>query len=517
MTISKKSFSLVQQPSEGPSALPLRTAPIWLWIGVGLAFTARLALAWVPVTTSFALSVPDDAYYYFTIAHNLTSGVGVTFDGLAPTNGFHPLWLVAITAFWFAVGSSQTLPVHLALTLGALFDLVTIFGIWRLASSVTQRLNLAAFVVLVYALNPYNLMAAVNGLETSLGAMIFVWSLVIYWRIRLITNIRWQDWLAMGGLWSFLLLARTDYLIIVLPCALDLAWRQRHNLRHAWVAGLGMLVWVPWLTWNWTTFASFSQVSGKAYPYYLHTLWQAEGHSFLEWLVREARIAYGIVANLSRFSGFDKLVILLVIFSAGLAVAAWIRRGRAVSQGLLSWQQLTGLIWPTLGAILLLLTHGLMRWMYVPWYFVPSSILIALWFGVFLGWIDTRGAKWAVTLGTVTIALQIIQGAALVHAGGMWAEQARVAQEFMANTHCKSDEIIGISDSGYYGYYLPCRVVNLDGVVNNQAFYAIQQGRFRQYLDQTGISRVYLNDIIASVVALREGAVPPTPPFSDDP
>jgi hypothetical protein len=46
------------------------------------------------------------------------------------------------------------------------------------------------------------------------------------------------------------------------------------------------------------------------------------------------------------------------------------------------------------------------------------------------------------------------------------------------------------------------------------AFQAIQQGRFRAYLDEIGLDRIYLNEIIASVVALREGTVPPTPPFS---
>lgn len=492
------------------------TIPKWLWFGAGLALTARLAVAWSPVESSFALSVPDDAYYYFTIARNLASGAGVTFDGLAPTNGFHPLWLAAITPFWLLAGASQALPVHLALTLGALFDLATLFGIWRLASSLTQRPNIAGLAVLVYAWNPYNLAAAVNGLETSLGAMIFVWSLVAYWRIRLVSAMRWQDWLVMGGLWSLLLLARTDYLIIVLPCALDLAWRQRHHLRHSWVAGVGMLVWAPWLAWNWATFASFSQVSGKAYPYYLRTLWQAEGHSFSQWLVQEARMTYGLLANLSRFSGFNKLAILLALFSAGFAVVAWFRRGRNLSSGMLSWLQVTGLICPTFGAILLLLAHGLVRWMYVPWYFVPGSILIALWFDVFLGWLNARRSTWAIVVGIAAILLQIGQGAAVVHSGGMWADQARVAQEFMANMHCQSGEIIGISDSGYYGYYLPCRVVNLDGVVNNQAFQAIQQGRFRQYLDQAGINRVYLNDIIATVVALREGTVPSTPPFAED-
>jgi hypothetical protein len=510
----KKSVALNVKPLTSRRSDYSNSVPIWLWIGVGLAFVVRLVVAWSPVTTSFALSVPDDAYYYFTIARNLAAGAGATFDGLAPTNGFHPLWLITITPMWLVAGASQTFPIHLALTLGALFDLATMMGIWHLAQSLTQRSALAALTVLVYAWNPYNLAASVNGLETSMGAMLFVWSLVVYWRLRLAVNVGWKDWLVMGGLWSLLLLARTDYLIIVLPCVLDLACRQRHNLRYTWVAGFGMLVWTPWLVWNWITFGSLIQVSGKAYPYYLHTLWEAEGHTFQQWLVQEARMAYGILANLSHLSGFDKLIVLLAFVSIGLVTVTWVERRRSTNPSLPNWIQLSGLLWPTLGALLLLLIHGLIRWMYTPWYFVPMSILIALWFGIFLRWVGARMAALAVIVGIAVVVFQIGQGVAVVRQGGMWAEQARTAQAFVAQRPCEKDEVIGVSDSGYYGYFLPCRVVNLDGVVNNLAFQAIQQGQFRAYLDDISLNRVYLNEIIAAVVALREGTVPSTPPFS---
>ncbi|OQA45474.1 MAG: hypothetical protein BWY52_01309 [Chloroflexi bacterium ADurb.Bin325] len=491
-------------------------APIWLWGGVVMAFLARLAIAWSPVKISFALSVPDDAYYYFTIARNIAAGVGVSFDGLAPTNGFHPLWMLVNTLVWRLVGASQTLPVHIALTVGAIFDLVTMAGIWRLASALTRRSYLAGIAVLVYAWNPYNLAASVNGLETSLGAMLFVWSLVVYWRLRLASRVTWQSWLTIGGLWSLLLLARTDYLIIIFPCAIDLVWRQRRDLGQIWAATLGALVWLPWLAWNKVTFGSFSQVSGKAYPYYLQTLWQAEGHTFQQWLVQEARMAYGILANLAVLSGFGKVIILLALVSAALLLAAWASRGRTSTGCQSDWSQLSGLLWPTLGALALLMIHGLIRWMYIPWYFVPMSILTVLWFSAFLSWLDSKRRTWAQALGVVVILLQVGQVATVLQKGGMWPEQASTVDSFMASVSCEKEETIGISDSGYYGYYLPCRVVNLDGVVNNQAFLAIKERRFRRYLDEIGLNKVYLNDIIASVVTLNEGAVPLAPPYSTE-
>src|SRR5512143_2114320 len=38
--------------------------------------------------------IRDDAYYYFKVAQNISEGHGSTFDGLHPTNGYHPLWLL---------------------------------------------------------------------------------------------------------------------------------------------------------------------------------------------------------------------------------------------------------------------------------------------------------------------------------------------------------------------------------------------------------------------------------------
>src|SRR5262245_6448745 len=43
----------------------------------------------------------DDGYYYLNIARHLAQGDGFTFDGLHPTNGFHPLWqLLLVPLFW---------------------------------------------------------------------------------------------------------------------------------------------------------------------------------------------------------------------------------------------------------------------------------------------------------------------------------------------------------------------------------------------------------------------------------
>jgi hypothetical protein len=43
---------------------------------------AKLALAWQGWSETTLIS--DDAYYYFKIARNIVTGIGPTFDGMAP-------------------------------------------------------------------------------------------------------------------------------------------------------------------------------------------------------------------------------------------------------------------------------------------------------------------------------------------------------------------------------------------------------------------------------------------------
>jgi hypothetical protein len=485
-------------------------------------FAACLVVAWSPVEISFALAVPDDAYYYFGIARNIVTSNGISFDGLSPTNGFHPLWMISLVPLWGLAGSSQTLPVHLALTLGALLNMVAILGAWSLAYRFTRHRLASGLATLVYAWNPYTVASAVNGLETSLSLFLLVSAIGIYWWARSQKKPETKTWGLLGLAWSLLLLARTDYVFIALFCGIELLWHRRHELTVRTLATAivaGVLLWLPWLWWNLTTFGTFLQVSGKAYPYYQHTLWQAESHTLGDWLRQEARAAYGIFANLARLSGFNKAIVLLAAASVGMV---GLDRSLDISppgqRSILNrLKTVFPLAAPTMGAVIGLLYHGLVRWMWVPWYFAPLTLLLVLWLALILRWLATWDRRWMLAVGGAFMVFQVWSAADLLQKGGMWPEQARFVQEAMPTLLdiCSQVDTIGISDSGYPGYYLPCRVVNLDGVVNNKAFDAIQRHRFRRYLDQIGLEYAILNEMVQRVVSLYEGDVPRSPPFSE--
>ena len=78
--------------------------PFALFICALLAYAA--AFAWHMLITFDLVNLIrdanyDDSFYYFQIAYNLAQGKFSTFDGITQTNGYHPVWLLLITPFYW--------------------------------------------------------------------------------------------------------------------------------------------------------------------------------------------------------------------------------------------------------------------------------------------------------------------------------------------------------------------------------------------------------------------------------
>src|SRR5271154_5485520 len=66
--------------------------PCLLFAGILLECTRpfRSQLSWM-------VFVQDDFFYYLKIAQNFAHGRGSTFNGVVPTNGYHPLWFLLLS------------------------------------------------------------------------------------------------------------------------------------------------------------------------------------------------------------------------------------------------------------------------------------------------------------------------------------------------------------------------------------------------------------------------------------
>jgi hypothetical protein len=88
---------------------PRATVPWWrtataLACVLGAIRVAVVALA--PYQQAVGL-FDDDAFYYFGVARHIAEGGGSTFNGIDPTNGYHPLWLLTLVPV-FSLADSHT-------------------------------------------------------------------------------------------------------------------------------------------------------------------------------------------------------------------------------------------------------------------------------------------------------------------------------------------------------------------------------------------------------------------------
>jgi hypothetical protein len=173
---------------------------------MGVVATWLLPMRWL------ATIVADDCFYYFKIAQNLAATGIPTFDGINPTNGFHPGWMVVLVVLL------RVMPLDLAQDTMAR---VCLFAQWPfLAASVTILLRSAsfrpslmssAFSVLCILGVPF-LRPISMGLETALAFffMALFWSTLA----RYVSDPSHAPWQAglWGALWEF---SRLDAFLII--------------------------------------------------------------------------------------------------------------------------------------------------------------------------------------------------------------------------------------------------------------------------------------------------------------
>lgn len=200
----------------------------------------------------------DDAYYYIVTARNFVETGRCSFDGLAETNGFHPL-LFWLEAAGFAVFGTQASPwaqyVAVCCALGAVFLLTVAFalaaacaGPWSESEAVVRPSLLLAFCVLL--LPPFTA-PFLNGMES-----ILVLALVV-----LLGGLVWKAHYRLAGLAALLLvMARLDTLpYLVGPLGVACLWRERRRGRPGlragiWTVAPAVLGTLAYMGWNWRHF-----------------------------------------------------------------------------------------------------------------------------------------------------------------------------------------------------------------------------------------------------------------------
>ena len=421
----------------------------------------------------------DDAFYYFKIAKNITIGAGCTFDGIAPTNGFHPLWMLYNVLVYRLANGELLTPLIVILVTGGLLAFASLALIYRLVDRFVAP-GLGSIAVAV-ALLPILLTAMINGLETGLQIVLVLLFVYFCYRERwLDPSVQGRRAILIGFFLGIVTLSRLDsvFLMASVLCLTLLAavfhWVDLKSAVRRIVticAGFALAM-TPYLAWNRIVFGRFMPLSGRvksSFPALRSPLN----------LRSDVRIGAMMIA----------VLIVLVVFVS--AVRSYRDRdSKKIATSPLVMLAITSILHFT--HIFLFMSWGV-YW----WHFVLYGITIALALPrSFYLVVESRKRlscilQIAVILPLITAAVYLkineVQIKRRQHEG--WMQAALWVRE---NT--EPDTVIAILDAGLFGYYSERNVINLDGKANGHEYYKhIQNG------DVTGYLKIADVDYIANV------------------
>ena len=477
------------------SLRPLRVG-IWrlsILCGAGAIVLRQVLFALRPPP---ALIFPyvDDAFYYLKTASNFASGLGLTFDGLNQTNGFHPLWFLVVTAVYRLTDclhlDTWLLPLRIILVIQGLLVGLGIVGVFELLRREACEW-VAGLGIWFFILYPGNLSNLLLGVEGSILFLAFVIVLLVA-AASLPTRLpsTWKMGIGLG----VLCLARLDSIFLagafVLPFGYqwlravlrpgipgDYGEAKRAATRRVLgVAVPAMVMVLTYVTWNWIHFGHLTPISGsvkssfptiRPSPATILDNWR-----FLIALLPASLVSILVLRRKIRPSGSrDPLGALVLWTSVGL----W---GNTlydvffVPWGVFSWYfalfpllLMLGCAWigkELLGQIRKLAGHRLA---------IFGKLAKAGVVGITLVGLSLVTVRWIVRN------LQSSTGIRPTYSAAVWASQ-----------NLPADAVVGMMDCGVFGYFSQRRVVNLDGLINGYEYqHYFSSGRLIEYLDNLNV------------------------------
>ena len=228
---------------------------------VGLAFSLTLPFL---SHESWLIFVQDDLLYYLKVAQNLSHGQGSTFNGIAPTNGYQPLWFLVLTALSFFTQSPRSILGFLAVSdwVAALATYLLVRRLFRF-SGARPWLNFAFSA----AITLYSVMLFFYGMEVTLTVPLLLATISVLVQVEWLQR-GWRQTFLLGLLLSALVLSRIDTLIFggLVLLGILVTPALRRLIRPDLVGGalLGLLPVPAYALLNRLEFHTFLPISGMA-------------------------------------------------------------------------------------------------------------------------------------------------------------------------------------------------------------------------------------------------------------
>ena len=442
--------------------------------------------------------VGDDAFYYFQIAYHLAEGRFSTFDGgITQTNGYHPLWLLLITPFYWMFDKEGALFAIKAL------EIMLIAGGVSLIAVAARLARLPWY--LLFALLPilYQQRGLLLGSEAA--AALFMLGLLFLALLLYARNPERWRWTWPLAVVAFALpWVRLEYIAISLTATaalLLMEWLRRERTPGAsWRAALtsipsrrafapiigavaGLLT---YFAYNKLVFDGIVPVSGATKRAWSQIRFEEEG-------------GYRLFQNFQAVRQIDvfnnETLLTALAICAGFLLVGWLAGRSRSREDWLLLAFLAGGFSLAVGhlakfAQTVLQVHP--NWGGYTWYFAPAYLMLALVIpvGCYVAihllrrFIGPRSAR----VSNVSSVVILVVGAVLLFTKADFAGPFRYVDEHRPSTQwgwgvatymgmqvvnraLAEDNVIGSWDAGAIGYFSRFPVVNLDGLVNSYAYF----------------------------------------------
>ena len=477
----------------------LRNALFVLFIGGLLAYGA--GFAWYMLARFDLINLIrdvsyDDAFYYFQIARNLAEGKFSTFDGgITRTNGYHPLWMLLITPFYWIFDKEAALFGIKA------FEIMLVAGGVALVTAAVRVARLPWYLMFAALPMLYQNHALIIGMEAAAGLFLlglFILTACLFAR----SPARWR-W-PLAAVAFALPWVRLEYIAVSLAATAALClieWSRQERVPAAPLgeqarSALSAKTAVPFLTasagilvyfaYNGLVFGGIVPVSGATKVAWSKLLWEKEGGYSLAQNFREVL----------QIPAFDYELLVALEVCAYLLLVWWFtRRARRQEDWLLLafLAVVSGLAAGHLAkfaqtVLTLHPSHASSAWHFVPAYLLMALIVpVRCYVAIYLirRFIGSK-SQHATNILSVGI---VLAGAAFLFAQADFTEpfqrverqsKATIVRHWnvnyytgtlVANRLLPDNSIVGSWDAGAFGYFSRFPVVNLDGLVNSYNYY----------------------------------------------
>jgi hypothetical protein len=451
-----------------------------------LGLIMRFYYAWQPLPVLIEQGMSDDAFYYLNIARNVVLGKGVSFDGITPTNGFHPLYLgmlIPLFTIFPTVGVPEKVLTHnlelnaqLGLSILMLFNAATAFPLYALLKrSISQAAGVIGVVIWLF--NPWVLVITLAGVETAPYIFFVALNSFLYikYRAEYHSQVPYIKLFILGLLCGLTVLARSDGIFLFIAIILDMLINRNKTWQIILLLVTCGIVLAPWLLWNYLTFGTFTQVSGLAVFQHTHFGMNPSSGEMITILIQSTSRML-LVCTILIYQSFFLLALLLIM--------------RVLPRYRGKYERLE-----KIGSLRFLLFYAFLIFSFYAWYllrkqfwyFMPLILVASVFSGVMheafirslrIGNRNQKNILTGMVAGVLLVTFSI----------GWWVWQSKVYVIYPAEKNgyilaqwiyheTEPEARIGSWNSGILGYLSGRTVINLDGVVNNNLYrYVVEKG-----------------------------------------